>query len=139
MKNLTSILLLFSCFFCLAQEVKKQNVYLHFDSNSKKTYLVEVNGKNIKEKFYTKGIKKDGEITFYIDKEMFLSNKKQADTCSVIYLKNIKISNIEDLKKDVDKINPLYPYKVYPNLFLIEKINDSTIVKYKVRWEYYIE
>lgn len=137
MKNILIII----CFtqFCFCQTKKEQAVYLNYDSNSKITYLVEINGKKVKEKFYSMGIKKSGEITLYIGREMFSSHIKKNDTCKIDYLKNIKFSKIENLKNEVKKINPLYPYKVYPNLFLVEKINDTTIVKYKVKWEYYIE
>lgn len=117
----------------------QQKTYLYFDASSDKTFSVEVNGKIITEQFYSKGINKNGDITFYINKEMFYLKKKEVDTCKIEYLKNIKISNLSNLKIVVNKINPLYPYKVFPNLYLVEKINDSIIVKYKVKWEYYIE
>ena len=138
MKNIIIIIILIS-HFCFSQKKTQQKTYLHFDSSSEKTYSVEVNGKTITEQFYSKGIKKNGDITFFIGKEMFYFNKKEIDTCKIEHLKNIKISDINNLKKKVKKINPLYPYKVFPKLYLIEKINDLLIVKYKVKWEYYIE
>ena len=69
----------------------------------------------------------------------FIKNNNKIDSCRIEYLKNINMSNIDILIKKVNKTNPLYPYKVFPNLFLVEKINDSIIAKYKVKWEYYIE
>lgn len=138
MKNITFIIILISQ-FCFSQQKVQQKTYLYFDASSDKTFSVEVNGKIITEQFYSKGINKNGDITFYINKEMFYLKKKEVDTCKIEYLKNIKISNLSNLKIVVNKINPLYPYKVFPNLYLVEKINDSIIVKYKVKWEYYIE
>ena len=138
MKNITTIIILIS-HFCFSQEKAPQKTYLYFDSSSEKTYSIEVNGKKTTEQFYSKGIKKNGDITFFIDKEMFYFNKKEVDTCKIEYLKNIKISDLNTLKKEVNKTNSLYPYKVFPNLYLVEKINESLIVKYKVKWEYYIE
>lgn len=138
MKNITIIIILIS-HFCFSQERSKLKTYLHFDSSSKKTYSVELNGKTTTEQFYSKGIMKNGDITFYIGKEMFYFNNKEVDTCKIEHLKNIKISDLNILKKEINKTNPLYPYKVFPKLYLVEKINDSLIVKYKVKWEYYIE
>ena len=138
MKNITIIMILIS-HFCFSQEKVQQKTFLHFDATSEKTYSVEVNGRIITEPFYSKGVKKNGDITFYIGKEMFYFNKKKVDTCKIEYLKNIKMSDLSILKKEVNKTNPLYPYKVFPNLYLVEKINDLLIVKYKVKWEYYIE
>ena len=138
MKNITIIIILIS-HFCFSQEKAPKKTYLHFDSLSEKTYSVEVNGKITTEQFYSKGIKKNGDITFFIGKELFYFNKKEVDTCKIEYLKNIKISDLNTLKKEVNKTNPLYPYKVFPNLYLVEKINESLIVKYKVKWDYYIE
>lgn len=131
--------MVFISHFCFSQKKLKQKKYLHFDATSKKTYTIEVNGKIIAEPYYSKGVKKNGNITFYICKEMFYSDQKEIDTCKIEYLKNVKMSDLSILKKDVNRTNPLYPYKVYPNLYLVEKISDSTIVKYKVKWEYYIE
>nr|WP_099565240.1 hypothetical protein [Gaetbulibacter sp. 4G1] len=123
----------------LSQAIEKK-IYVYFDTFSKETYSYEVgNGKIRKKKVYIKEFKKNGNIIFYIGKEMLSLDKKEIDTCRVEYLKNIKISDFNTLKKDVNKINSLYPYKVFPNLYLVEKVNDSVIVKYKVKWEYYIE
>ncbi|WP_430409133.1 hypothetical protein [Kordia sp.] len=140
MKKLILCLTLFFISQNGLSQTNDENTYLFFDNLSNETYSYEIgNGKMGTEKIYTKGIKKNGEITFYIRKEMFSSNVKKTDTCVIANLKNIKMSNIEDIKKEVNKINPLYPFKVFPNLYLVEKINDSTIVKYKVKWQYYIE
>ncbi|QHI34984.1 hypothetical protein IMCC3317_03300 [Kordia antarctica] len=118
MKKLILCLTLVLISFKGLSQTNEKNTYLLFDNLSNETYSYEIgNGKIGTEKIYTKGIKKNGGITFYIHKEMFLSNKKQADTCVIGQLKNIKISNIEDLKKEVNKINPLYPFKVFQIYF----------------------
>lgn len=139
-KNRIVIFIVFLPFICICQ-INKQEVYLYFDETSPETYLVEVNGRMVKEKFYTKGVNKNGNVTFYMGREMLLFNKKnnKIDSCRIEHLENIKMSNIGTLIKKVNKTNAFYPYKVYPNLILIEKINDSIIAKYKVKWEYYIE
>lgn len=140
MKKIIFYLTLLLIFQKGLSQTNEKNTYLFFDNLSNETYSYEIgDGRIGTEKIYNKVIRKNGEITFYIRKEKFSFSKKEADTCVIGHLKNIKILNIEDLKKDVNKINPLYPFKVFPNLFLVEKINDSTIVKYKVRWEYYIQ
>lgn len=140
MKKLILLTLLLIISQKVLSQANKKKVYVYFDSFSNKMYSYEIgDGKKGKEKVYTKELKKNGNITFYIGKEMLSLNKKEIDTCRVEYLKNIKISDLNTLKKEVNKINSLYPYKVFPNLYLVEKINDSTIVKYKVKWEYYIE
>ncbi|MFD2727495.1 hypothetical protein [Hyunsoonleella rubra] len=127
------------CHFCYSQT--NNNTYLYFDKLSGKTYTVEINGKKENEKFYSKGVKRNGDITFHIGKEMFLflRNKNKVDSCKIEHLKSIKLSDVDNLVKVVNKINPLYPHKVFPNLFLVEKLNDSIVLKYKVKWEYYIE
>lgn len=141
MKNLIVILII----GLYSQSISSQNKekkFIMFDSLSNETYVHEIgNGKKENTKVYTKNRKKNGDINFYIRKELFHYSSviDKIDTCNIEYLKVIKISNIDSLKEDVNKINPLYPYKVYPNLYIVEKVNDSTIVKHKVKWEYYIE
>jgi len=140
MKNIITIIIsIFLSHSCFSQIKEQRKKYLHFDTTSEKTYSIEVNGKIVKESFYTKGINKTGTIKFYIGKEMFSSIKQEIDTCKIEYLKKINISDLNSLKKEVNRKNPLYPYKVFPNLYLVEKINHNEIVKYKVKWEYYIE
>lgn len=139
--NKTIVVFIFFLYqFCFSQG-NEENTYILFDTSSKKEYFVEVDGKMIKEKFYRKGINKNGNITFSLGKEMlsFIKKDNKIDSCRIEYLKIINISNIDNLIKKVNNTNPLYPYKVFPNLFLVEKINDTIIVKYKVKWEYYIE
>lgn len=129
--------------FSSAQKVEK--VFLEFNSDSNEFCDISKKDRgryhsivDTKKFIKTKSSLKNYSYRFYICKELFLSDK-ESDTCSINYLHNIKFSKIEDLKKKVYDTNPLYPYKVFPNLYLVEKINDSTIVKYKVKWEYYVE
>ena len=130
------LVLLFLLFY--QKGVSQKIVYVSFDNSSKEMYDYEIgNGQIGKEKIYIKEFKKNQKIYFYIKKELFES--EEIDTCKIEYLKNIKVSDLSTLKKEVNRTNPLYPYKVFPNLYLVEKINDSLIVKYKVKWEYYIE
>ncbi|MDW5290834.1 hypothetical protein [Formosa sp. PL04] len=141
MRKYIYIILVLSLNFSFAQ--KEQAVYLSF--NSKNDEFCQVQEKDRgryhaveNTKKYLKIEQKNGEIDFYICKELFTS-KKEIDTCDRTYLNKIKISKIEELKKVVDKTNPLYPDKVFPNLYLVEELNDTTIIKHKVRWKYYIE
>lgn len=143
MKKYIYIILVLSFKFSFAQ--KEQAVYLKFDSKSEESCQIQEKDKgryhnNKKQKKYikNKSSSKDYSYRFYICKELFLAYKK-IDTCNIKYLNNIKISKLIELKKVVEKTNPLYPEKIFPNLYLVEKINDSTIIKYKVKWKYYIE
>lgn len=141
MYRITKIsLILAFLFLSISYAQEKETVYLNFDLNSKETCKTPKEGGgylNIK-KF--RNIKqKNKDIDFYICKELFLfKSGLKPDTCTIKYLKNIKISKIEDLKKIVKIENPLYPFKVFEKVYLVDKINDSTIVKYDVKWEYYI-
>ena len=139
MRKLILFLSLMICQKALSQ-VNEKRIYVYFDGFSNETYSYEIgNGETGRERVYIKELQENGSIVFYIRKEMLSFKENEIDTCEVEYLKNIKISDLKTLKKKVVKINPLYPYKVFPNLYLVEKVNDSTIVKYKVKWEYYIE
>ena len=138
-----ALLVLTFLFFCIAYTQEKETVYLNFDLNSKEMCKTLKDGGgylDIKKYQKIKSQSKKSNYRFYICDELFLFKRGlKPDTCTIKYLKNIKISNLINLKIEVNKINPLYPYKVFPNLYLVEKINDSIIVKYKVKWEYYIE
>ena len=134
-------IILLHLFFSLIYAQNKETIYLNFDINSKETCrTLKDGGGYLNVKKFQKIKQKNGDLDFYICEELFLFKRNlEPDVCSIKQVKNIKISKIEDLKKIVDKENPLYPYRVFPHLYLVEKINDSTILKYKVKWEYYIE
>ena len=134
------ILLFTIIFFQFSFSQSKEKKFILFDLASYSAYNEELgNGKVGIKKTFIKEFKENGFITFYIGKEMFYFDKKEVDTCRIEFLDKIKISDINILKNKVNNLNTLYPYKVFPNLYLVEKINDSLIVKYKVKWVYYIE
>ena len=140
LKKIMLILLLSLISQKVLSQKSENKIYLLFDNSSMETYNYEIgDGKIGTEKVYIKELKKNKDIIFYINKEMFYFKKKEVNTCKIECLRSIKISDLKKLKKEVNKRNSLYPYKVFPNLYLVEKINDSIIVKYKVKWEYYIE
>ncbi|TRO66792.1 hypothetical protein [Christiangramia sabulilitoris] len=133
----------FSLIICenLSAQNNNKDFYLIFDSLSNKAYEYEIgNGKVAEEKVYRKELKKNGDRIFYIKKELFrnINKANTIDTCNIESWPENNISNLSELKRKLDTINALYPYKVYPNLFLIEKLNDSIFVRYKVKWEYYL-
>ncbi|MFI2741963.1 hypothetical protein ACG2LH_04425 [Zhouia sp. PK063] len=128
---------------CLAQN--KETVFLYFDANSKELCNIPQDqkgryNKNSNLKRFVKIVQNDKNTIFYICKEQFINSQKdKRDTCKVNLLNTIKFSKIENLIEQVNKVNPLYPDKVFNNIYIIEKINDSFFVKYKVKWKYYIE
>lgn len=129
--------------FCLTQN--KETIFLYFDASSKESCNIPQSQKdrynekpNLKK--FVKIAQKDRNIEFYICKEQFLYRKEdKRDTCKISLLNTIKFSKIDDLMRKVNKVNPLYPDKVFKNIYIVEKINDSSFVKYKVKWQYYIE
>ena len=140
LKKIMLILLLSLISQKVLSQKSENKIYLLFDNSSMETYNYEIgNGKIRIKKVYNKVLQKNKDIIFYIYKEKFYFKAKEVDTCKIECLRSIKISDLKKLKKEVNKRNSLYPYKVFPNLYLVEKINDSIIVKYKVKWEYYIE
>jgi hypothetical protein len=137
-----SILIVLAISFQISFSQSEEKKYLKFNSFSNSTYEYEVgDGKREQKKTFIKEIKKDGDIIFYIKDKMFryYTKSTEIDSCNIKFLKLIKFSDLKTLDKEVNQVNPLYPYKVFPHIYLVEKINDSTILKYKVKWEYYIE
>lgn len=134
--------------FALSQTLfaqQNQNVYLSFNSTSNELCNIPKNEQEryhgiTKVKRFEKIKSNHHMLRFYICNELFLlDSTSKIDTCASNYFKKIKISDIWELKKVINKVNPLYPAKVFKDVYLIEKLNDSTIVKYKVKWQYYIE
>lgn len=130
---------------CVAQDKSEEIVFLHFENNSDATCDIseEQQGRfsgKTETKKYKKISQKNGEIHFYICKELFIfSNNKAKEILKSDYLKNIKFSAIKDLINQVHESNPLYPDKAFDKIYIIEKISDKKITKYKVKWQYYIE
>jgi len=124
---------------------QRQTIYLNFDSLSQEICIIPKNEiQNYHDKSevkkYQKKIQKNGEVFFYICGELFILPKNTLkDTCSIDDLKNIDLSDIFKLKKNVESVNPLYPEKVFEKVYLIEQINEKYFVKHEVNWEYYIE
>lgn len=101
----------------------------------------------------------DEKIYFYIGDESFVHKKKQKiETCSSQYLKKIKLENPYNLQEDafkyfkakkleVEKKHPLqnlhilYPitgFNGYFKIYILEKENNHTLLKYEVDWIYAI-
>lgn len=132
MKNLTSIILLFSCFFCFAQKENKETVYLLFDTTSEDKCKVDVEGKGYL--LLNKYRKEHGQKRsyLYICNETFAFSKKKNDTCSIKALDDIKFVDLKYIKdkksKNVMKYNP------FKKIYLVEVISKEKIIKYDVTW-----
>jgi hypothetical protein len=121
----------------------KKTIYLFFDRNSNETCKVLKDGGGYldQKKFQKiKSFQSKFRYRFYICNELFLLEKnKNIDTCTIEYLQNIKFSNVENLRKTINQVNPLYPWKVFKKVYIVEKIDEEKIVKYDVKWQHYIE
>ncbi len=143
MKYLNICFLAITFYNAIGQQ--NQKIYLNFNSLSQEICIIPQNDiQNYHDKSevkkYQKEIQKNGEVLFYICGELFILPKNtKIDTCAIPELKNIYLSDIFKVKKIVDAINPLYPEKVFEKVYLIEKINEKSFVKYEVKWKYYIE
>lgn len=138
-KFLLTIILIFLSHHTVSQSNHKRYLLFNSPSNSSNEYEIGDGKKEIR-KNYIKELRKNGDIVFYINDNMFRYYKRnEIDSSKIKHLKNINFSKLKSLKKKVNKVNPYYPYKVFPNLYLVEKINDSLFVKYEVKWEYYIK
>ena len=143
MKYLNICFLAITFYNAIGQQ--NQKIYLNFDTLSQEICIIpqsDIQNYHDKSevKKYQKEIQKNGEVLFYICGELFILTKNtKIDTCAITELKNIYLSDIFKVKKNVDAINPLYPEKVFEKIFLIEKINEKSFVKYEVKWKYYIE
>jgi len=143
MKNFIVILFFLFLKTSIAQQNEVINLWIDSKSEEKCNipksqrgrYHSEINTVNKYEKYVSKS-----KIRFYICKELFVWTKKyKIDTCSVKNIKGINFSSILDLIEKVNNKNPLYPEKVFKKTYIFEKINDSVMVKYNVKWKYYIE
>lgn len=115
---------------------QEKEVFLCFDNFSSETYLKENGiGITISEKKYYKSL-----TNFFIQSELFENLKHPInDTLNSSELNKITFSNVDSLKLKVKKSNAYYPFKVFPNISLIEKISENKFIKHKVKWVYYIE
>ncbi|MGG8498101.1 hypothetical protein ACQY1Q_16975 [Tenacibaculum sp. TC6] len=136
---------LLTCNIIFSQE-NKETIYLLFNNDNKKTCKVEtefshdndgvIDGYKTTGKYRKKNTK--NFIYFNICDEKFSFNRKKnkVDTCNIYYLKNIKFSTIDYINKKVKSSNLGYLFKnsIFKNIYIIEKISEKTIVKYKVSW-----
>ena len=96
------------------------------------------------------------KVFYYIQGERFVfSNKKyKTDTCSIEYLKKVKIETGENLaeaeieffrntipmeKYDEAGVSPPFPIaKIHPffKIYLLEKTKDNKLIKREVDWEF---
>lgn len=135
--------LFISClgFFQLLFCQQKDKVYILFDLKSNQTCEVYKDGGGLtKQRKFQIIHQRDGDIDFYVCKELFTLKKGlKPDTLSINFLKDIKFSETENLKKIVDEVNPFYPFKVFKKVYLVEIINKTSLIRYDVKWQYYIE
>ncbi len=150
-KILILIMLFFSYGSLLAQKSNSDHFYL-----DGKKYLKEVKYILFNPEIDTK--KRDKEnFHFNIQRQRFkyINGKHTIDTCnikdleSVVLSKAIKLSEeeyqfhknkireIEDWEKKMfSDAMPISKTHLYFKIFVLEKINDTTIMKYEVDWEY---
>lgn len=123
--------------FCQVLETK----YLMFDLVNNPNYTYETgSGKNVTRCRYVKEEKKNGVVVFFIENNRFVFTPLDSQTyCKRVKRQNVVFSDVDSLLTIVNKTNPFYPYKVFPNLYIVDSITDDEIMKYKVKWEYYIE
>ncbi|AUC74278.1 hypothetical protein [Olleya sp. Bg11-27] len=136
--TLTFLLISISVF---SQE-KVNKIYILFDIESKREFSYENGSGNTETtKVFVKEKKNNGKVDFYIEKQLlkFYNKRKELDTICFNNFEDLKFSNIKELRRVVDKKNPLYPYKVFNNIFLVEKLSEDKFLQYSVRWENYIE
>jgi len=140
-----SIILMFSI---LAKGQHTNEIYLYFDKNNSELCEVPISQqgryhgkKQVRryEKIESSQNKNDRD-RFYICNELFIPEKdSRIKKCKINYLKAIEFSHIDDLIEIVNKENPLYPSKVYPIIYLVEKINKREMLIHEVKWQYYTE
>jgi hypothetical protein len=120
-------------------------LYLFFDATSTSTCEVgpEMEGRfqeSKRVKSFEKVASSSGDIRFYLCKELFqYASSDGVAEISETELSKLEFSDLDDLIKKVSKENPLYPSKVFPKIYVIEKGEGQTYLKYPVEWKYYIE
>lgn len=120
-------------------------VYLFFDASSPSTCDVgsEMAGrfhesKNVRA--FEKVKASTGAISFYLCKELFrYEGADEVEEVSQAELGKLKFSDLDDLIQKVAETDPLYPSKVFPKIYVIEKGEGESYRKYPVKWEYYVE
>lgn len=132
--------------FAMGQSQKP--IYIYFEENSSEMCTIpsEQRGryhgdKRVKKyKKINSAEKNNYSHQFYICNELFIfANKGKIKKCGIEYLDEIKFSDIQELTTTAYNKNPLYPFKVYPNIYIVEKANENEIYLYAVKWLYYVE
>jgi hypothetical protein len=135
MKNITTLILLLFSIVLYCQNEKKEIVYLLFDAQSKEKCQVPVEGKGHQKlnKFRKEA---QGEyIYFKICDESFSTHKTKSlkDTCSITYLEEIELVDLNYLIKKYNSENE-FKHHVFDKIFFVEKISKDVVVKYQVTW-----
>lgn len=131
-----------------AKEQSQKEIYIYFEENS--TEICNIPNEQKGRYHGDKKIEKYKKIKssdsnkdsyqFYVCNELFIfENEKRIKKCGTNYLDNVQFSNIKDLIVIVNNKNPLYPFKVFPNIYIVEKANEKEIFLYKVKWQHYVE
>lgn len=137
-----SLLLISQLLFFTFSYSQEKEIFLLFNSTVQ-PQTCNWNEKDKVKNEYEKGsiIKNSKELTtYYINHELFQeipSQKSSIHPCSII--KRLNFSDINELKAIVKKKNPLYPFKVFPNIYIIEKLHGDNYKMVKVKWLHYIE
>lgn len=124
---------------------KKDPIYIYFNSSSDQQctlteeYLnTQGNSKNLK--MFEEAIQQNGDIFFYVCGALFeYSSNTPIDTLSISSKPNFEFADFNKLIKIVEKENPLYPGSVFENIYIVEKMKDKKMLKYKVQWKYFIQ
>ena len=136
LKILLSIFFMVFSAIAFSQEPK----FIYFDGSSNENYTKEDgSGNTNSEKLFQKSLV-NGHLKYFIKGELFMVlNHKNSEILNEDDLKNTNFSSIDKLKIKVQEENVYYPYKVYPDIFLIEKVSENKYQKFKVKWVYHIE
>ncbi len=136
MKHIIIVIIFFSSTFSFSQ-TKKETAYIFFDKTSKETCEIEDGDGNLLKVNKYRKVKENKRIKFLICNEVFLLKENtMIDTCSIDNIINIKFQTVEELNKEISSLDKLYFFKnnEFENIYIIEKISESKIIKNKVYW-----
>ncbi|WP_075344105.1 hypothetical protein [Tenacibaculum agarivorans] len=122
--------------FSLNAQIKKETIFLNFESYIKEKCLIEDgSGSKMQILKYRKEMSKKRTLFKICDEQFTLNNKVKIDTCNLDYLKKIKFSTIEEMNKkwDNNRKEDLFSSSAYEQIFILEK-NNNKIIKYPVIW-----
>ena len=102
-----------------------------FDINSEKEIIYE--GKSIKffaKTEYEEGVQyRTGDEYFFVDR-----GSKGVVLTSI---KDVKFSDLEDIKKDIENNKYLFKSDIYEKVYLYEKVCDDKYIKYEAELLYF--